>query len=223
MNTHRTPTMLFLGTLAFVFVLLQSCDNSNKATDDHPVNAQSESNKAEKPCTPDPKLSVGAALLFGCVETAMTIEERNQLFEVSGLRVTADSKFLTEKKEKGDFFPSQQCAHVADINKDGVEEVLIIHGNHELYNGRAGRPLELYIKQKSGKYQEALKTFGIDVIILNTLHNGFPDIVPGEGGLEFGVYHYDGKKYKRKGRIKDGDLEGISMVEMAKSHIAAWN
>jgi len=215
----KKQTDLLLAVGIWSLFLLQACNNSAVPKRKHQEEQKAETITTEKPCVPDAKLSEGAALLFGCIETSMTIEERNQVFEISGLKVTADKKHLTEEDES-DEFPSEQETHVFDFNKDDTEEVVVIHGHHSLYNGTAGRMLEVYTKQTDGKYVQALSTMGIDLIILSTSHNGFPDIVPGAGGFEFGVFHYDGKTYKRKGRIKDKDLVGARMSEISKSHIA---
>lgn len=221
----KKQTDLLLIVCTWSLFLLQACNNSAAPKGKHQeeqkaeTNEQAETITTEKTCVPDAKLSEGAALLFACVETSMTPEERNQVFEVSGLRLTADKKHLTEVDEE-DAFPSEQEIHIIDLNKDGIDEIVLLHGHHSLYNGRAGRMLQVFIKQANGKYQQVMDTFGIDLVIMSASHNGFPDLVPGEGGFEFGVFHYDGKTYKRKGRIKDKDLAGERMSEISKSHIA---
>lgn len=216
----KTQTLLLQLLCLLSLLTFQSCNsNSGNKTPETLSKDQEEAIPTDKPCVPDAKLSEGAALLFACVETSMTPEERNQVFEVSGLRLTADKKHLTEVDEE-DAFPSEQEIHIIDLNKDGIDEIVLLHGHHSLYNGRAGRMLQVFIKQANGKYQQVMDTFGIDLVIMASSHNGFPDLVPGEGGFEFGVFHYDGKTYKRKGRIKDKDLAGERMSEISKSHIA---
>ncbi len=223
MISSQIQTKLYAAFSALIMTTFCCCNNGATTKPDG-ANLSKEvtpTENADKPCAPDSKLSEGAALLFGCIETSISIEERNQIFAISGLKVTADKKHLTEEDER-DKFPSEQSTHVFDFNKDGIEEVVIIHGHHSLWNGTAGRMLEMYIKQKDGKYKQALSTMGIDLTLLDSNHNGFPDIVPGAGGMEFGLYHYDGKNYKQKGSVKDGAFDGIRMSEVSKAHSGPW-
>lgn len=169
-----------------------------------------------EPCTPDSLLSAGAALLFGCIQSSLTIAERNHIFDVSGLRITADNEHLVEIKEV-DEYPAEQAVFVADINQDGNEDVFIQHGHHS-FCGTNGRQFEGYFKTDSTTYKQGLKVLGADVKILTTIHNGFPDIVPQGGGFQFNLYAWDGKSYKPRKSMTGNELSmrtGKMLAEIA--------
>ncbi len=192
--------------LLFITQLQLACSfNSTQTNTSQLQGNHNDSNGSQAtPCSPDRSLSAGAALLFGCIQSSLTIDERNHLFDISGLRITADSEHLVEIKEV-DEYPAEQTVFIADINQDGNEDVFIQHGNHSLC-GTDGRQFEGYFKTDSTTYTQGWKALGADVKILSTIHNGFPDIVPAVGGFHFNLYAWDGKSYKPRKFMTSNEL-----------------
>lgn len=84
-------------------------------------------------------------------------------------------------------------AEVIDLNKDGQPEVfLLIRGG--CVTGFVGTSMELYIKNKNGKWETQ---FGFDgwYNILETKNKGYPDIEIQGPGFCFPVWRWNGKRY----------------------------
>ncbi len=83
-------------------------------------------------------------------------------------------------------------AEAVDLNGDGQLEVMTQEFGSCF--GRAGSQMNLYIKDKGGKWQPQFGFPGSPKI-LTTKSHGFPDIEVQGPGTCFPVWRYDGKQY----------------------------
>lgn len=96
----------------------------------------------------------------------------------------------------GDYFPDcggTYTAELLDLNNDGQPEVFVQIGQ-SCMSGIIGNHIELYVKDKNGKWNEQ---FGFDGLptFLDTFNEGFPDIEIGMTGDCFPVWRWNGEKY----------------------------
>ncbi len=166
-------------------------------------------------------LSKGAALLFKDVTCMATNTEKNQLFELTNFQVAKNgTQFHYKNDQYAAQFPFDVYIHPVDINNDGVEEIGLVFGN-SYTSGAAGASTILYIKNKSGKYEENLGFPGF-LTFMPSKHQGFTDMMIQGPGFVFAVWTWNGKSYvfNRKIKSEESDkLELISLEEASKLYV----
>ena len=163
-------------------------------------------------------LSEGAKLLFKDVKTKLTDAQKDHIFTKLQLKLSKDKKtfMIDEYTVSVSVFPT-------DMNKDGVEEVFVVLGSGALF-GNTGEAGLLFLKDKSGIYQQEPDIGGGRPGLMRTKNLGFNDLYIGGPGFEFPLYRWDGKKYKWFKKISDSDLaKSIDLETFSKEYTNTIN
>lgn len=151
----------------------------------------------------------GTKLLFQNIKTKLTTAEKAQVFERSGLILSADKKqFAIAGDPASGENPFDAKVFPTDINNDGKEEIFIIFGN-SYTSGDIGTNVLLFIKDKAGKYQSNFGFSGASPDILPTKNLGYPDLLIGGPGFEFPIWRWNGKEYVFNKKISESNLKKL--------------
>lgn len=164
--------------------------------------------KATEPTTLTPM----AAMLFSNVKTKLTISEKNDLTQKTGV-TGADTLAKTRKGKPKTVF----TIYPTDLNKDGTEEIFL-----EVTTSPLGIPLRNYLffaKGSSDMYQPLPGKIGQGVKIILNSKAGYPDLINGVPGLARQVWSWDGKAYRLQQTLsssvniqyKPKDIDEVSM------------
>ena len=130
-------------------------------------------------------------LLFARNAGQLSRAEMRSIAAALGYTVTADGKHL---EDRGGCGTISFDTRIVDLNKDGTPEVIISAGNTCL-SGNAGASVSLFIKDRTGQYQDQLGFPAADVTPLASGNAGFPDLlIPGPGFCT-PVWRWNGEKY----------------------------
>jgi hypothetical protein len=135
----------------------------------------------------------GYEILFKGVTSKLSLEEQQQILEQLESRLSDSGKFYVESCDE-DVSP---VVEVVDLNRDGVEEVLVYWGN-PCTSGNAERSISLFIKDALGHYMMNLGFPANTYRMLATMNQGFPDLEFGGPGFCRGVWRWNGYKYEYK-------------------------
>lgn len=117
-----------------------------------------------------------AQMMFSGVETTLTPDEKNQVVEISGLKIN---------NETGRFQMEGEDAEVQlmplDMNNDKKEEIFIITFSMFLY-GNTGQGFTLLMKDGNSKYESVLSLPGIPELIYDG-NSELPAIQVGGPGI----------------------------------------
>lgn len=167
-------------------------------------------------------LSPVASQLFNNVKTKLSVQEKNQIAAVLGfvLSGSAQEPFAQDKDSKD--YPFAAIISPTDLNKDGKEEVFVLFGN-SYTSGHAGLSVTLFISNAYGNYTPNLGFPGMMPDALETVSQGYPDLLVGGPGFEYPVWRWNGKKYTLNRNVKDSDYEKLrkkSIEEISKAYQA---
>lgn len=140
--------------------------------------------KIEKPVT----LSPVAESLFRNVKTKLTLEQKNEIAYLTGIKPEEiDAK---TKKGKQKF---ELNIYPVDFDNNGFEEIFLCVGTKLL-----GIPMHTYFFYATdyyGKFQPSPGKIGQGVKILLNGKTGFPDLITGTPGLEREIWTWHGHAY----------------------------
>ncbi|MEO6330475.1 MAG: hypothetical protein ABIO55_16185 [Ginsengibacter sp.] len=148
-----------------------------------------------------PSLSPAAKIIFKNVKTKLTNDEKN--FFAKGVYIqTADKTKLTVDEHGEDQGAMAVEIYPTDLNKDSIEEIFIRTSG--TFFGQWLPDLNLYIKNKNGKYLLQEGVSAPRLYVHATGFDGYPDLIGGlpegpgfdkpKGGVD--TYRWDGNKYK---------------------------
>lgn len=158
----------------------------------------------------------GAGLLFKNSKTKLTTAEQNAIYQQLDIRLTKDKRAFVLKEQKTDDEPFGATVYILDLNKDGIEEVMIDYGNTSV-SGMAGGSVALFVKH-AGAYKMNLNEDG-SLEALTTVNKGYPDLLLGGPGFEFPVYRWNGATYayyKDMGDAAVRKAKTTSLTELSK-------
>jgi hypothetical protein len=139
--------------------------------------ASKEASNVVHASTPSEKgLSEGAALMFKGVKSTLSVEDRNQIFSYSELRLSDDKTRLLRGDNRTDFISDLEIL-ITDLNGDRIEEVLI----YFKASGGPGIGMEKnvmsFIKnKKDGKYDLNFIMQRDKPLIIPRYNGGYPDL-----------------------------------------------
>ena len=139
-------------------------------------------------------LSPMAAMLFSNVKTKLTVAEKNDVAQKTGI-TAADTLAKTKKGKPKVVF----IIYPTDLNNDGTEEVFLCVTTSAL-----GIPIKnyyFYAKDQSGKYQPLPGKTGQGFKILLNGRSGYPDLINGVPGLTRELWSWDGRTYRLQQKI----------------------
>jgi len=128
---------------------------------------------------------------FACVDTALAADQA----ALDAIQAATGGKMKAAKGKAMDVDCGEEVEYEAeaiDLNGDGQLEVMTQEFGSCF--GRAGSQMNLYIKDKGGKWQPQFGFPGSPKI-LEAKNHGFPDIEVLGPGTCFPVWRYDGKQY----------------------------
>lgn len=148
-----------------------------------------------------PPLSPAAKIIFKNVKTKLNNEEKN--FFAKGFYIqTADKTRLTVDDHGEDQGFMEVEIYPTDLNKDSVEEIFTRTSG--TFFGQSLTDLNLYIKDKNGKYVLQEGASSPRLYVHAPGFGGYPDLIGGlpegpgfdkpKGGVD--TYRWDGNKYK---------------------------
>lgn len=155
---------------------------------------------------PPAPLTEGARLLFTNVTTRLTDSEKNQVFKLTGFRLSPDRKSFADASDTKGEFPFQAFLYPVDLNKDGTEELFVLFGN-SYTSGLAGSSIILFVKNKTGTYHAELGFPGMLPDVLPAAELAFPDLLIGGPGMEYPVWKWNGTNYVFSRNVKDSEYE----------------
>lgn len=133
----------------------------------------------------------GPALLFAAGQGDLSADERLWVFNLLALTVTPDGKGYTDQACGQ---PADASVEFRDMNSDGRQEVLVIHGN-SCTSGMAGSSALLLIRDAGGTLQPNLGFPAASADPLPEMSQGYPDLLIGGPGFCFPVWRWNGKEY----------------------------
>lgn len=137
----------------------------------------------------------GIGVLFNNTNSKLSAEEKEDIYRLLDFRLVKDGNKFTEKSSTDDAHGFSATLKIIDLNKDGVDEVIVNRGN-SFTSGVARGSGSLFIKNAAGKYQKN-PDFGGDIFeIVTPGINGFPDLSISAPGLKIPIWRYDGFQYK---------------------------
>jgi len=150
-------------------------------------------------------LSEGANVLFSTAKTTLSIGEKNSIYMQLGFTLAVDRKRFVLGEEAKDY-PFEAYVFPTDLNGDGLEELFILYGN-AYTAGMTGTNIIAFVKEGEGMvYRPQLGFPGTLPDALETVSEGWPDLVIGGPGFEFPVWRWDGKEYSYHRKISSADL-----------------
>ena len=155
----------------------------------------------------------GAGLLFKNTKAKLTAAEQNAIYQQLDIKPTKDKRAFVLKGEKTDEYSFQTKVYVLDLNKDGVEEVMIEYGNTSV-SGMAGGSVALFIKH-AGAYKMNFNEDG-SLEALKTANKGYPDLLLGGPGFEFSVYRWNGTAYAYHREMNDAAVRKAKATPLAE-------
>lgn len=123
--------------------------------------------------------------------TSVAEDDQRAVFEQLGFSVSADGTAL-EAPDCGTIYGRVE---EADLNDDGVVEVLVLAGN-SCTSGMAGASLTVFIRDAEGRYAPHLGFPAGGWTRLETASSGFHDLAIGGPGFCEAVYRWDGSTYQ---------------------------
>lgn len=161
------------------------------------------------------KLSSGAELLFKQVKSTLSAADKNKLFVKTGFVLSADKKqFLMSDDPAVAAYPFSVAVYPADLNNDGREEIALIYGNESI-SGKAGSNIVLFIKDKTGEFQQQFGFSGTMPMVFTAAPGKFPDLLIGGPGDSFPVWRWNGKDYVYHHTITQARLAASKPVSLA--------
>ena len=128
---------------------------------------------------------------FACVDTALAADQA----ALDAIQAATGGKMKAAKGKAMDVDCGEEVEYEAeaiDLNGDGQLEVMTQEFGSCF--GRAGSQMNLYIKDKGGKWQPQFGFPGSPKVLTAKSH-GFPDIEVLGPGTCFPVWRYNGKQY----------------------------
>lgn len=143
-------------------------------------------------CASSAMAAEGYELLFKDATSKLSREDKQQVFEALGFRLSKNKRFLIDDTCGKGVSPT---VRIDDLNGDGVQEVFVVWGN-VCTSGRAGASVSLFVKDASGRYIGTLGFPAIGYEMLATGSKAFPDLRFGGPGFCHGVWRWDGTAYQ---------------------------
>ena len=161
------------------------------------------------------KLTPGAELLFKQTKSTLSTIEKNKLFSKTGFVLSPDKKqFLMSDDPAVAAYPFSVAVYPADLNNDGKEEIALLYGNESI-SGKAGSNIVLFIKDKTGEFQQQFGFSGTMPMVFTAAPGKFPDLLIGGPGNSFPVWRWNGKDYVYHHTITQARLAASKPVSLA--------
>jgi hypothetical protein len=174
MNKHRIISLLLLPVFA-ANCSMQPVENSKQrdANDNVP-------------------LSAGAKLLFTKKISALSNQQKNDLFKKTSfiLTKTKDAFYMDEAED----FPFNAQVFPVDLNNDGKEDIFLLWGN-TFTSGNAGSSVSLYIQNEKGSFTESLVAEGQLPLIIKDATKSYPDLILIAPGVSFPLWGWRNNDY----------------------------
>lgn len=165
----------------------------------------------------------GAAVLFKNITTKLTVADRNGIYTLLGLRLSKSKKQFVGKDDKEEASPYMEIdVYPTDLNKDGNEEAFVVLTNPAIY-GQTGAAILLFVKDASGHYRKTPEIPAADLVPLPTGNLGYPDMLLGAAGTDYGVWRWGGHQYNFYKNIKEDQVpkDGKGLAEISKAYQAS--
>lgn len=141
----------------------------------------------------------GVCMLLGTLTLIASAIAQTHTLTSDNTQVVSQATNGVLNNTKGKFFEASCNEEIAfdteviDLNKDGTPEVFTNYYG-TCIGGAAGVQVDLYIKNKAGKW---IAQFGFPgtYTILNTKNKGYPDIEIGGPGNCFPIWRWNGVQY----------------------------
>lgn len=134
----------------------------------------------------------GYKALFHNTKSKLTDQEKSQIFDRLGFKYN-NGTFSDDSGTCEGFYAD---AEALDLNKDGIEEVLVNWGD-TCTSGLTANTITLFIKSPLFGYMKNIDAPG-SYEALKTKNKKFPDILVGGAGFCHGVWRWNGDEYAYK-------------------------
>lgn len=133
----------------------------------------------------------GAALLFKGKTTSLSSSEKQEIYKLIEVKVSADgAKLIDTTCENEAVFDIQ----VKDLNNDKIPEVVVIGGN-TCSSGATGSSIWLFVKNKGG-YQSNLGFPAAGYEFMKQSSRGYPNLLISGSGFCSAIWQWNGTKYQ---------------------------
>lgn len=151
----------------------------------------------------------GTNKLFAGVKTKLTLDEKIQIFKLTGWTNHPDEgHFQLGDDELSKDYPFRAEVYPVDFNNDGEEEVFISYGN-TFTSGRAGSSIMLLIPTVRG-YKKNFDFEGlVPGALLPYISPDYPELLIGGPGFSFPIWKWDGQEYRYRRQISDAQLGNV--------------